>query len=374
MKKQEFILSLLLAVPAAGLFASCAGNTSESPYPAVVDEEFTKFYNRDSGGVTSSDGTISILLDDGSSVFMTGDCFIGDVVDGKRNHEEQMLHNSLIHISADGKHLGSILGGTPDAPNTLCVPMEADTAKCAYWYWPGHGYQEGSKLFLYMTKFYQGGEGQWGFRYDGVDVVTINMNDWSVESIEEVYDEKCPVHWGNCVMEDDGYYYIYGTRSGDRNPAELCVSRAKFDENAGKMGQPEYFDGKAWSADSTAAVGCEGLDVSVSEQFSVFRYKNKYVLLTQRRAQQAGDIYSYIADSPTGPWYNKKLLYETHEQVEKTWLFTYNAMAHPQFTNDKNELLICYNINSYDTTSIYDDVNEYRPVFLRVPMKVILKK
>ena len=122
-----------------------------------------------------------------------------------------------------------------------------------------------------------------------------------------------------------------------------------------------------------AAAACGGLDISVSEQFSVFKYDDTYILLTQRRAQQAGDIYSFISDTPAGPWRNKRLLYITPEQNADPDLFTYNAMAHPQFINKEQELLICYNVNSYDLQKPFMDVNTYRPVFLRVPMDMILK-
>ena len=64
---------------------------------------------------------------------------------------------------------------------------------------------------------------------------------------------------------------------------------------------------------------------------------------------------------------------KTPEQIEDPELFTYNAMAHPQFINDRGELLFCYNINSYNLQKPYLDVSTYRPVFLRVPMSVILE-
>lgn len=260
------------------------------------------------------------------------------------------------------------------ADGSLGTPLEAATSQYTYWYWPGHGFQRGNTLYLFMTKFYQGGEGQWGFRFGGTDFVRIDMRDYSVKSIEEIYDINCPIHWGHCVLKQGDWYYVYGTRSGaGYDPAQLCVSRAKFDETTDGLGAYEYFDGKGWSSDPAAAAACEGLDVSVSEQFSVFAYDGRYVLLTQRRAQQAGDIYSYVADTPVGPWYNKKLLYATTEQIEDPELFTYNAMAHPQFINDRGELLFCYNINSYNLQKPYLDVSTYRPVFLRVPMSVILE-
>ena len=363
-----------LTLPTLLAAVSCGSNSPAKAPSVHVDTRFTTLYSPDSNGVTGSDGAISIVLDDGSSLFMTGDCFLGEVVGGKRDFSYEMINNSLIHISADSKYLGAYYGGTPEAPQSLCTPLEAATSQYVYWYWPGHGFQHGNTLHLFMTKFYQGGEGQWGFRFDGTDAVKIDMTDYSVRSIEEIYDDRCPIHWGHCVMKQGDWYYVYGTRSGaGYNPAQLCVSRAKFDEAADGLGPYEYFDGTGWSADPASAAACQGLDVPVSEQFSVFKHGDVYVLVTQRRAQQAGDIYSYIADTPVGPWRTKQLLYVTTEQDNDRELFTYNAMAHPQFINEANELLICYNINSYNLQKPYLDVSTYRPVFLRVPMSMILE-
>ena len=249
---------MLLSLPTA---MACGGNTPKEALTVRVDNEFTSLYMPDSCGVTSADGTISILLDDGSSLFMTGDCFVGNVVDGKRKPGEKMINNSLVHIGSDYRYLGSHYVGTPADPSSLCTPPEAATSSCAYWYWPGHGFQHGDILYCFMTKFYQGGEGQWGFVFDGTDIVQIDLKDYSVKSTEEIYDGKCPIHWGHCVMKADSYYYIYGTRYGTRtgaeyDPAQLYVSRTKFDETSGNLGAYEYFDGRGWSSDPAAAAAC----------------------------------------------------------------------------------------------------------------------
>lgn len=361
------ILSLL-----AGM--SCGDSGTKTPLKVSRDTRFTSMYMRDADGVTGADGTISIALDDGSSLFMTGDCFLGAVTGGKRNNAERMINNAFVHVSADGQNLGSYFGGTSAAPKSLLIPREVATAGVAYWYWPGHGFQEGDTLHLFMTKFYQGGDGQWGFVFGGTDYIRMNLHDYSVVSVDEIYDKNCPIHWGHCVMENDGYYYVYGSRADTgHNPAELCVSRARMDSITGKLGAFEYFDGKGWSSDRNAALACRGIDVPVSEQFSVFHYKELFILLTQRRGAQTGDIYSYVSNTPVGPWRNKKQLYITEEQNRNKNLFTYNAMAHPQFINRQDELLICYNVNSFNLPDVYQDVSTYRPVFLRVPMRLIVK-
>ena len=360
--------TFLLMVSIVASLASCS-----IAHDVRVDYDFTSLYMPDSLGVTGGDGTISILLEDGSSLFMTGDCFLGKVENGSRSKTTEMPHNSLIHIDKDYKYLGCYVGGTYENPVSLCEPLEADTSRFTYWYWPGHGFQLWKTLFVYMTKFYQGGEGQWGFVYDGPDLLRLDMeNGYRTISTKEVYSSGSDVHWGHCVLQDAGEFYVYGTRSGIIDPAQLCVSRVRFAEDKDEPLSVEYFDGSGWTFDSKKAAGCAGIDVSVSEQFSVFKYREKYVLITQRRFQQAGDIYSYIADTPVGPWRNKKLLYETKEQIEDPELFTYNAMAHPQYVNSDNELLICYNINSYNLDKPFEQVWTYRPVFLRVPMSIIL--
>ena len=152
-----------LTLPTLLAAVSCGSNSPAKAPSVHVDTRFTTLYSPDSNGVTGSDGAISIVLDDGSSLFMTGDCFLGEVVGGKRDFSYEMINNSLIHISADSKYLGAYYGGTPEAPRSFCTPLEAATSQYVYWYWPGHGFQHGNTLHLFMTKFYQGGEGQGAF-------------------------------------------------------------------------------------------------------------------------------------------------------------------------------------------------------------------
>ena len=52
-------------------------------------------------------------------------------------------------------------------------------------------------------------------------------------------------------------------------------------------------------------------------------------------------------------------------------LFTYNAMAHPQYDRD-GMLLVSYCVNSKRPRDIWEDASIYRPRFLRVPYDLIL--
>ena len=93
--------------------------------------------------------------------------------------------------------------------------------------------------------------------------------------------------------------------------------------------------------------------------------------MTQDGDALSNDIYSFVADSPTGPWRNKKLLYTAPEPAANDRLYTYNAMAHPQYDRD-GMLLISYCVNSKRPRDIWEDASIYRPWFLRVPYDLIL--
>ena len=70
-------------------------------------------------------------------------------------------------------------------------------------------------------------------------------------------------------------------------------------------------------------------------------------------------------------FYNKKLLYTVPEPSEDSELYSYNAMAHPQYSKD-GKLLVSYCINSHRPGRLWEDVSVYRPRFLRVPYSLIL--
>ena len=114
-----------------------------------------------------------------------------------------------------------------------------------------------------------------------------------------------------------------------------------------------------------------GITSNISEQFSVFKYQDKYILLSQQRGIGTGEIFTYVSDQPTGPWGNKQMVYRTTESDIDKDIITYNAMAHQQYI-ENGELLICYTVNSLKIQRVFKNVNNYRPVFLRVPMGMIL--
>ena len=335
-----------------------------------LDEDFASNIVPDSGSVTGGDGTYSVALPDGRSIFLMGDSYIGPVKNGSRSNSDHMFRNTYI-VYDDGEV--SAIYGANGRKSSAAVPPGV-TNEHEKWYWPGHGFVKDDKLYIFQTLMYQGAEGMWGFMYETTDILEYSLHNLELISTTRIpFEGSEDIHFGMAALEDGDYIYIYAQVDIDNSfepISEALVARTTIDKLYTEW---EYFDGSGWSLNSEDAVKMEGLaDVAVSSQFNVFKLEDKYVLFTQHKQFNSGEIYSFIADSPEGPWYNKQLLYEIPEHSNPN-VFTYNAMVHPQFEKE-GKILINYNINNLDFSDQLKDVSTYRPVFLWVKKEQILGK
>ena len=374
-----FILVMVITL------SCCQTKTIENKV-VTIDHEFQKVFFPDSGSVTGADGIFSIPLPDGSSAFLTGDCFLGYVRNGSRDISTKMLNNTVVIIDAEGKTARSIYRGTYDEPETLFVPEQ--TGEGTHWYWPGHGFVEDTILYMFALHMYndpslvvksekseeeqdkadQMEETMWSFAVAGVDLLRFSLPDFTflgVDRVEYTYD--IDFHLGNCVYTEGNTIYICGTRN-EPDGSHIYFARTHrgnypYHENW------EFFDGEEWVADHHKAAPMK-MDIGISEQFNIFRIKDKYVLLSM--AKMTSDIFTYTSDFPYKGFENKTMVYHTPETDNDTTkqLFTYNALGHPQYI-DGYQLLVSYCINSMTVRDVFTNVDNYRARFIRVPLSMI---
>ncbi|MBK5194440.1 MAG: DUF5005 domain-containing protein [Proteiniphilum sp.] len=334
----------------------------------VLDTTFAKILIPDHGSITGGDGTYSIALPDGRSLFLMGDSYTGPVINGSRSMSDHMFRNS--YILYDNGRVTALLDANGE--NTSAAIPPGVTNEHEKWYWPGHGFARDNKLFIFQTLMYQGEPGMWGFRYKTTDILEYSLPDIKLKSTKTIpFEGSTDIHFGMAVLDDNDYIYIYAQVDVDNgwDPiSDALVARTTIDKLYTAW---EYFDGTSWSLHASDAAKMEGFStVPVSSQFNVFKLNDKYVLLTQSKQFNSGEIYTFISDHPQGPWYNKKLIYKIQEK-ENPNLFTYNAMAHPQFEKE-GMILISYNVNNQDFVQQHDDVSTYRPRFLWIDIDNIV--
>lgn len=333
-----------------------------------LDTVFAETLIPDRGSVTGGDGTYSIALPDGRSIFLMGDSYIGPVTNGSRSMQDHMFRNT--YIMYDNGHVKAIYGANGEKSSAAVPP--GITNEHQKWYWPGHGFVDNNNLYVFQTLMYQGDEGMWGFKYETTDILEYELPSMELKQTTTIpFKGSSDIHFGMAVLKENEHVYIYAQVDVDNsmNPiSDVLVARTTMDNLYSEW---EYFDGKNWSLNSANALKLSGLEsVPVSSQFNVFKLKDKYVLLTQEKTFGTGKIYTFIADKPEGPWYNKKLIYKINERKN---IFTYNAMAHPQFKKD-GMILISYNVNVEDFVEQHKDVSTYRPRFIWIDISKIVEK
>lgn len=331
---------------------------SGSTLAVETDSVFHKQFRQEIGGWIAADATYSIFLPDGRTLWLFGDTFIGEVDENNAIIPgSKFIRNSA--VIQDGDLLETLFTGSRSDPSDFIPSAHPDST----WYWPDQGVVDDDTLRIFLAKFRKKPDAPAGFNFEhaGNDIANFTWPD--IEFINVVPVNSHPVnqvYYGNRVLEDSGYLYIYGRRYDDPEWNIPYPHVARVDKGDLMSQQWEYYDGLAWSNDPQATKRIN--DFQVSQQYSVSKYKGKYILLTQN-IWLLPEIYTFTSDSPVGPWASKRLIYTTPETEQD--MFTYNAYAHPQFDEDAN-MLVSYNTNG-DFWSIFNNVELYRPRFIRVP-------
>ena len=320
----------------------------EAPITIRRASEFNTLFTRFGGGWTGADATYSIPLPDGRQLWLFGDTFLGTVNADRSRPPTGLIRNTF--VIQDGEELTTLYTGSPGNASAFAQPQEP-----GWWYWPGHGVTRGDTLEVVLYGFKNEGGGAWGFAYASIDVAKYALPDIRLLSIErKVLDPK--INYGACVLEDDGFYYLYGA---EKEGLQKYLHVARVPVAEGLAGEWAYYDGADWVADPGQS---KRLFANVSEQFSIFRHEGHYYLLTQHHIF-GSQIYIYKADAPTGPFTDPTLVYCTPETGGD--IFTYNAFAHTQFL-DRGELLVSYNVNSFEFADVFANADNYRPYFVWV--------
>lgn len=331
------------------------------------DTTFNQLFTRSGDGFTGGDGTYSVLLPDDRTVWIFGDTFLGEVsADSTRIKTDPMyIRNSF--VVQDGDNLTTVFRGSPDNSKTLITPptvleSKGEVTEDSLWYWPGDGFVKDGELHVFVSKFHQFGDDMWDFGWLGGALASFSLPELKQTNLLEIPDDKLGgIHFGHAVYEGSQFLYMYGLKDGF--PYAARAPGGDIEANW------EYYSKGDWVEDAGEATPV--LDVSGSEQFSVFKIDESYYFLTQLGGF-SNEIWIYHSEQPYG-WEpdRGKHIYTIELPFDNPELFTYNALAHPQFINQKRELLISYNTNSHRLQDHFENAHIYKPRFIRVPLQLL---
>ena len=356
-------------------------------FTVTESPEWSSLFQRTNGWF-GGDGIYSIPLNGKENkptttktLFIFSDSMIGKISNGKLEPGAKMIHNSTALLTGSQPDSSKIkFYYQPDGvkPETLFHPQTPKTQDGDY-YWLGDGFvntASNNDIFIFGYRIKAQGEGAFGFKEVGNTLIKIkneqplSFNNYTQKDtpfyLSDEDGEMGSFGAGIYVNTEaageqnpDGYLYIYGTQGKTK---KLLVARVlpKDFENDAKW---NFWDGQQWQSDIKKSAGVTD---QVSNELSVSQLADGRYALIFQQSGIGRHVAMRLGKTPYGPFGPIIKLWDTTPALQLKSFFSYNAKAHPNLSN-KGELLISYNVNSFD---FLKDLNThpqlYRPRFITV--------
>ncbi|MEV5608649.1 DUF4185 domain-containing protein [Streptomyces sp. NPDC052225] len=376
-------LVVFVALPDREGDSRCAARTVTSASPDTALTTTFARYGDDptrTDDWTGGDGTHSVRLPDGRTLWLFSDTYTGAVhpppnPEGQphawRDPSAPFVRNSAVLMDRSGR-----------IERTVAAPLFPDTG-VGEWRWPVAARVEarapGSDEQVVRVLLWTRAAGSGPYIYGvptATEVATLALPSLRVEGITQVLDQRQVrdpakrVLFGTTLVDGGGWTYVFGGDDGQAPVHRAFVARVP----RGRLGDVkawEYWDGARWQAGARAApVLGDGRRRGVGSAFGVVRDGGTYVLFTMA-AGTAGltKVVSYWACSPAGPWHGPAKAFTA--ALPDGTVAAYNPQAHPAMSGD-GRFVLSYDVNWLDATPataqahLSRNVSLYRPRFVTV--------
>lgn len=337
------------------------------------DAEVTEFFRRQRGCI-AGDGGFTVPLSTGKVLWLMGDSHIDvyDTTTGTVPCLFQVRNTALLQPKNNWNQQNTeTLTGDYTGIRSYLKNYSADSLFC----WPGAGIELNNSVYIYCSSLKNQGSGAFGFAAAGNDFwAKVDVNDVSNKEYIPLPSFE-GISFGVGLIKKGEWVYAYGQRyEAAAMTAILYLARFKA---ASPAGQWQFWNGKGWTnnvKDASAIASQPG----VSGTFHVSLVNNKPLLLSSElsiNCDSGTEMYFARAEKLEGPFTPKKMFYRIDDRKNGHSPFFYAVIAHPEYINANNELLVTYAINGYGTC-VEDCVNSrmdpdvYRLKGLRVPVKI----
>ncbi|MES2826955.1 MAG: DUF4185 domain-containing protein [Bacteroidota bacterium] len=317
------------------------------------------------------------------TLFIFSDTMVGQIKDNKLEQGSKMTHNSAAILDGnlpDPRKLNFFYEPSSEGAESLFIPKTPNTKQGDY-YWLGDGFvntELSNSIFIFGYRVRTTSQATFGFAEVGNTMIKIankaplNLNDYTQKDtpffLSEADGEMGSFGAGIYVNtkaggagNPDGYIYIYGTQGKTKKLLVARVLPKQFEE----FSKWNFWDGQQWQSDIKR---CAAVTDQVSNELSLSQLPDGRFILVFQEAGMGKHVAIRLAKTPVGPFGPIIRIWDTSSALELKTFFSYNAKAHPSLSK-KGELLISYNVNSFDFfKDIVHHPHLYRPRFIRLKL------
>lgn len=321
---------------------------------------------------TGGDGTHSVRLPDGRTLWLFSDTFLDRVRQPPNllgmphrwrttdtGSAPALIRNSAVVMDRRGRVERTLPPGTagpffPDEAGAWRWPVRARVEPRA----PGSAERVVRVLLWKRTP----GQGPWVFGVPrATEVATLSLPSLRLETIDPVLDQSTVpdvgrrVLYGAAAVDDGGWTYVYGGDDGPGEPASRAYLARVPEGSLNDRSAWRYWGGNGsgsgggggWRTDASEAepVLKDGGRRGVGSSFTVVRDQGAYVLFTMDVAGPGASglsaMTSYWSCSPEGPWHGPNGRIELPRPENSPGggdqhVAAYNPQAHPEFTEGRS--------------------------------------
>jgi hypothetical protein len=365
----------------------------EPELTAVPAPEWDDLLTRTSGW-TGADGIYSIPLSgleipqtgisELDEVFVFSDTFIGEVDSNKHRQNAVLINNTLGFMKGHRPIEENISffweTDNQNNPEAVFIPNTPDS-KPSDWYWLMDGIALNDKVYVYALRLEPGSGGFFNFKLIGVNLIKFDAHpEGSISNVVQMDTplfylneaDNSNIAFGQAIMSmteesgnfgSDGYIYIYGPKNSVSGK-QLTVGRF-LPENIEDFSEYEFWNGTQWTKNIE---DLQTISNKTSQELSVTPLSDGSFLLVY---QTGNTVVISVGESPMGPFGFPEVIYNCPEPEEIPSTFVYNAKAHPNLS-EPNELLISYNVNTFDFWDLFRNADTYRPRFITFDLNQII--
>ena len=323
-------------------------------------------------GWTGADAVYSVALADDVTLWLYGDTWIGDVVEGK--HKDAKLINNTIALQR-GKDPATasvkFFWGTTEKGNPAAFFTPADGTG---WFWIFDGIIADEKLYLFLMQIIKTDQKSvFGFKHVGtwlgeVDNPHDEPSAWRIRQYKVPYGRYSKdgnLFFGSACLRNGNFIYIYGANedwSKGMGGRSMIIARVPHDKIT-DFNQWRFYSNGLWQSDMK---DISDLFSGTATEYSVsYQPKIKKYITVYTKNGMSENILIRLSPTPVGPWGPAHKVFECPETKWHKTYFCYAAKAHPEISK-KDELIVTYVCNSFDFWKMAADASIYRPRFVRI--------